>query len=131
MKIKEELISKYKLGKPCCKMKHITTLIIFLLLTTSATAVRTKYMHPTINQTATNNILNSIPEERFEGIKIVKFYYCIDSYWDGLFIVGGIILVDVCNGGVRKILDHELRHNYCWNTERYIGHEGCFDKRMR
>ncbi len=107
-------------------MKQITTIIIFLLLTTTATAYKTKYLHPAINQTATDNILNSIPEEEFEGVKVVSFYYCLNQYWDGLYIVGGVIRVDVCNGGVRRILKHNLRHNYCWNTEKYLGHEGCF-----
>ena len=102
-------------------------LLLLLLSPAIVSAYAVRYNHPTINQTEINNILNTIPKERLEGIKIVRFYYCLGQYWDGLYIVGGIIYVDTCYGGVYDILEHELQHNYCWLKDKDLSHNRyCF-----
>jgi len=47
-------------------------------------------------------------------------------FYDGMYVVGGKIRLNIHNGFRRGVLLHELKHHYCWKKEKYIGHGMCF-----
>lgn len=69
--------------------------------------------------------LENIDTQYTEGLKLFRFYNCIDQWWAGLYFISGVIHIDTCYG-YKKIILHELTHHLCWKQDKYLRHGGCF-----
>lgn len=84
--------------------------ITALALFPNTLAVKVNYYHPTIDQEACQSKIDSIPEEYFEGIKLIRVYYLPGKLANGCYLWGtGVI--QLYNGCKRTTLIHELAHH--------------------
>lgn len=89
-------------------------------------AYQIKFFQPHIpNKEEIIEAVHSIPQNYLEGIYAIEIVD-MPLYYEGLYIVGGKIRLNVKSGFNQQILLHELKHHYCWQKEKYLGHEGCF-----
>ena len=87
------------------------------------TEYRVRYLHPFINCTEMDSYFAGL---NLTGIRLVRVYHCTSNVHLGRYFISGVINIDDCYG-YDWVMQHELRHHYCWQSERYMGHDGCFD----
>lgn len=109
-------------------------LLIIILLTLYALlkfppkvglAYRIQFLQPHPLKNEIIEAIQSIDQSYLEGIHTIEIVDMFLDY-DGLYILGGKIRLNVINEFKEEVLLHELKHHYCWKKERYLGHEGCF-----
>lgn len=88
-------------------------------------AYRLQFLQPQIPKDEIIKAISSIDQIYLEGIHTIEIVDIPLSY-EGAYILGGKIRLNVRNGFKKSVLLHELKHHYCWRKEKYIGHEGCF-----
>jgi len=109
--------------------KIIPLIGIFLLLASFSCGYQIKFYHPDLNKEDITMFVSNLNQSNLlEGIKVIKVYKCLNTYWDGRYLAGpGIIEIDACHYYEGQLY-HELKHHFCYRTEKYWGHEGCFTK---
>lgn len=108
----------------------ITLLALFIFIQLQKKigyAYRIQFLNPSIPKDEIIKAISSVDSSYLEGIHTIEIVDMPLSY-DGLYVLGGKIRLNVANGFRREVLLHELKHHYCWKKEKYLGHEGCFKK---
>jgi hypothetical protein len=82
-------------------------------------------LNSNLNETAVLRELN-INCSQMEGLKAIKVYNGLNTWWDGRYYPNMIIM----EHPDRHILLHELAHHYCWRDHRLKGHDACFNKEL-
>lgn len=88
-------------------------------------AYRIQFMQPHIPKDEIIEAIKSVDQSYLEGIHTIEIVDMFLDY-DGLYILGGRIRLNVKGGFRKEVLLHELKHHFCWKKENYLGHEGCF-----
>lgn len=116
-------------------MKKLVMFLIIgiLLLSVSYAYSERKYQvfNFGTNKTMSNNIINSIDPTYFKDIKRISFIKSSNGWYrQGFYVPPGLIDVYVIPNTseeyTRSKLLHELKHHYCWKTEKSLSHTGCF-----
>ena len=88
-------------------------------------AYKVQFLQPHISKDEIIKVISSIDSTYLEGIHTIEIVD-IPLNYEGAYILGGKIRLNVRDGFRKEVLFHELKHHYCWRKEKYLGHEGCF-----
>ena len=115
-------------------MKILFCFLIFLILSaTLATAYRVQFHSNVQNREYLTSALENYNLSRISAVQFVNQ----KNSWAALFIVGGskghvllinTFFVDYSDLQLDFLIGHELKHLRCWESEKYLGHKGCFLK---
>lgn len=103
------------------------TIILFIIGLILVTKVRFMYPMNIEQREYAIDLINQMPREYIRGVKLIKFYNDVATYYDGWYLTSGVIGIDsLYPSEWDRIIRHEIVHNYCWRTDRYLGHNDCF-----